>query len=104
VALGEDRLVIGAYEDMNRRDGVGAAYLFSTNGNLLTTFTNPMPSRPHFSASLTVVSGDKLLHQCLRFGMEGHGFFLLGVGVNQRERGSQKVLTHFPCRTVSLSL
>ena len=40
-AAGTDRVVIGApYDDTGAPD-TGAAYLFSVNGTLLTTFTNP---------------------------------------------------------------
>jgi len=45
-AVGNDRLLIGASwanENPDTWDVYGAAYLYSTNGTLLTTFTNPHP-------------------------------------------------------------
>ncbi len=43
-AVGSDRVLIGAYRDDTGATDAGAAYLFSTNGTLLTTFTNPTPA------------------------------------------------------------
>lgn len=43
-AVGADKVIIGAYGDGTGATGAGAAYLFSTNGTLLTTFTNPFPA------------------------------------------------------------
>lgn len=40
-AVGNDRVLIGAFLDDLGATNAGAAYLFSTNGMLLTTFTNP---------------------------------------------------------------
>jgi hypothetical protein len=40
-AVGTDRVLIGAYQD---NGGVGAAYLFSTNATLITTYVNPTPT------------------------------------------------------------
>jgi hypothetical protein len=42
--LGNDRLLIGAQYGDNTATNAGAAYLFNTNGTLLTTFTNPNPT------------------------------------------------------------
>jgi hypothetical protein len=44
VAVGDDRVIIGAPNDHNGTTFVGAAYLFNTNGTLLTTLTNPTPT------------------------------------------------------------
>ena len=43
-ALGSDRVLIGAISDDNTATNAGIAYLFHTNGTLLTTFTNPSPA------------------------------------------------------------
>jgi hypothetical protein len=61
-AVGTDRVLIGAdYGDMGATDA-GAAYLFNTNGALLTTFTNPMPATgDRFGSSLAVMGTDRVL-------------------------------------------
>jgi len=41
--LGSDRVLIGAPDAFRLVANEGIAYLFNTNGNLLTTFTNPVP-------------------------------------------------------------
>jgi hypothetical protein len=43
-AVGSDKVIIGASRDSLVTSEDGAAYLFSTNGTLLTTFTNPTPN------------------------------------------------------------
>jgi hypothetical protein len=43
-ALGTDRVLIGAPYETTGAGLTGAAYLFSTNGAVLTTFTDPMPA------------------------------------------------------------
>jgi hypothetical protein len=43
-ALGNDRVLIGARYDDTTATNAGAVYLFHTNGTLLTTFTNPIPT------------------------------------------------------------
>ena len=48
VALGSDRVLIGASRDVTGTTRAGAAYLFSTNGTLLTTFNNPTPVNDDF--------------------------------------------------------
>lgn len=60
-ALGDDRVLIGAqgYDSSIRNSG--AAFLFSTNGTLLTTITNPSPGDNLFGHSVAVVFNDKLL-------------------------------------------
>ncbi|HEY9173937.1 MAG TPA: hypothetical protein VI136_16780 [Verrucomicrobiae bacterium] len=47
-AVGTDRVLIGAFYDDTGAGNAGAAYLFSTNGMLLTTFTNPTPATEDF--------------------------------------------------------
>ena len=61
-AVGSDRVLIGAYQDDTGAPDAGAAYLFSTNGLLLTTFTNPTPaSGDYFGFSLAAVGSDRVL-------------------------------------------
>lgn len=61
-ALGSDRVLIGANGDDTGASDAGVAYLFNTNGVLLTTFTNPTPSvLDYFSWSLAAVGTDRVL-------------------------------------------
>jgi hypothetical protein len=62
MAVGSDRVLIGApYDDQGATDA-GAAYLFSTNGTLLTTFTNPTPAvGDWFGYSVAAVGDDRVL-------------------------------------------
>lgn len=62
-AVGSSRVLIGAFQD-----GTGApqngvpAYLFSTNGTLLNTITNPAPgSLDFFANSLAAVGSDRII-------------------------------------------
>src|ERR1035441_4455825 len=63
-AVGSERVLIGAY---NYTAGVplaqvGRAYLFGTNGTLLTTFTNPSPAITQgFGWSVAAVGNDRAL-------------------------------------------
>lgn len=60
--LGTDRVLIGAHLDDTGATDAGAAYLFSTNGTLLTTFTNPMPAYgDYFGAPVAALGTDRLL-------------------------------------------
>jgi hypothetical protein len=61
-AVGTDQVLIGApYDDTGASDA-GVAYLFSTNGALLTTFTNPTPAAvDHFGFSVAAVGTDRVL-------------------------------------------
>ena len=43
-AVGSDRVLIGSPYNNTGATGAGAAYLYNTNGALLTTFTNPFPA------------------------------------------------------------
>ncbi len=62
VAVGSDLVLIGAYLDDTGAVDAGAAYLFSTNGALLTTFTNPTPAAGyHFGGSVVAVGTDRVL-------------------------------------------
>jgi hypothetical protein len=61
-AVGSDRVLIGAYQDDTGANSAGAAYLFSANGALLTTFTNPTPaSDDWFGYSVATVGNDRVL-------------------------------------------
>lgn len=61
-AAGSDRVMIGAYGDSTSVSNAGAVYLFSTNGNLLTTFTNPSPAKwDYFGYSLAAVATGPVL-------------------------------------------
>jgi hypothetical protein len=61
-AMGGDRVLFGAPGYYGDPDNTGAAYLFSTNGTLLTTFTNPVPSfTDNFGAAVVTVGGDRVL-------------------------------------------
>jgi hypothetical protein len=61
-AVGTDRVLIGAWKDGTGATNAGAAYLFSTNGALLTTFTNPAPaSNEHFGIAVAAMGNDRVL-------------------------------------------
>ncbi len=61
-AVGTDKVLIAAHQDSLSAPQAGAAYLFSTNGTLLTTFTNPAPaSSDQFGSSVAAVGADKVL-------------------------------------------
>jgi len=61
-AVGNDRVLIGACYDDTGANNAGAAYLFSTNGTLLTTFTNPTPADgDYFGCSVAAVGNDRVL-------------------------------------------
>jgi hypothetical protein len=61
-AVGTDRVLIGARGDDTGGNNAGAAYLFSTSGPLLTTFTNPTPAADDsFGCSVAAVGSDRVL-------------------------------------------
>ena len=61
-AVGSDRVLIGAYADSTGASGAGAAYLFSTNGTLLTTITNPTPADGDlFGVSVAAMGSDRVV-------------------------------------------
>jgi len=61
-AVGTDRVLIGAEWDNTGAFHAGAAYLFRTNGALLTTFTNPTPAASeYFGQAVAVVGTDRVL-------------------------------------------
>jgi hypothetical protein len=61
-AVGPDKVLIGADGDDTGALDTGAAYLFTTNGTLVTVFTNPTPATADFFGySLAAVGNDKVL-------------------------------------------
>jgi hypothetical protein len=60
-AGGNDRVLIGAIGDDTGATDAGAVYLFSTNGTLLTTFTNPASAASGFGSSVAAVGTDRVL-------------------------------------------
>ncbi len=61
-AVGNGAVLIGAYGDDTGASGAGAAYLFNTNGTLLTTFTNPTPAAgDFFGDSVAALGKDRVL-------------------------------------------
>lgn len=61
-AVGRDRVLIGAYWDGSDLFRSGSAYLFSTNGTLLITFTNPTPAvADDFGWSVAAVGDSQVL-------------------------------------------
>ncbi|HYG24859.1 MAG TPA: tail fiber domain-containing protein [Verrucomicrobiae bacterium] len=61
-SMGNDRVLIGASDDDTGAGNAGAAYLFSVNGTLLTTFTNPAPAvNDYFGSAIAPVGSDRVL-------------------------------------------
>jgi hypothetical protein len=58
-ALGNSGVVIGAWLDNTGASHAGAAHLFSTNGRLITTFTNPTPAVDDHFGQLVVAFGSE---------------------------------------------
>jgi hypothetical protein len=60
--VGSDRVVVGApLADQGATDA-GIAYVFGTNGTLLTTLTNPTPAAgDSFGARVAVLGGDRIV-------------------------------------------
>jgi hypothetical protein len=62
VPVGNDRVLIGAHYDNTGASLAGSAYLFDTNGTLLTTFTNPVPAiMGYFGISADALGTDRVL-------------------------------------------
>ena len=62
VAVGDDRLLIGAHRDNAGASFAGAAYLFDTNGAVLAAFTNPTPAYAEwFGYSLAALGRDQVV-------------------------------------------
>jgi nitrate reductase NapE component len=72
--VGSDRVLIGARFDDTGATDSGAAYLFGTNGAVITTFTNPTPANNDlFGFSLAAVGSD---------------FVLIGTGISGAGTGA----------------
>lgn len=60
-AMGSHRILVGASDDLAGNQG-GAVYLFSEDGTLLTTFSNPQaPSASNFGRSVAALGPDRVL-------------------------------------------
>lgn len=61
-AVGSTRVLIGAFQDSTGDYQSGSAYLFSTNGTLLNTFTNPTPTfQDFFGSPVAALGNDRVL-------------------------------------------
>jgi hypothetical protein len=59
--LGNDRILVGAPYDGTTATNAGIAYLYHTNGTLLTTITNPYPSEGRFGSAITTLGSDRVV-------------------------------------------
>lgn len=74
-AFEPDKVLIGNSSDGTFTEYGGEAYLFHTNGVLLTTFTNPAPAyKRHFASSLVAIGSDRVL-----IGSGGNGAYLFST-------------------------
>lgn len=74
-----DKILIGApgYDYSVSAPNSGVAYLFSTNGTLLTTFTNPVPAYgDNFGITLTTISPEMVLISAPNFWIESGSAYL----------------------------
>lgn len=60
-SAGGRTVLVGAWQDDTGATNAGAAYLFSTNGTLLTTFTNPTPEAGDWFGQTVAFVGDDLV-------------------------------------------
>jgi formylglycine-generating enzyme required for sulfatase activity len=61
-SVGDNRLLVGAYANDTGAGNAGAAYLFDSSGNLLTTFPNPFPGvSDHFGCAVAGLDGNRVL-------------------------------------------
>jgi hypothetical protein len=68
-AVGSDRVLVGDPYANAGATGAGAAYLFRTNGALLTTFTNPVPvPSDNFGSAVAAVGSDFVLISAIAYG------------------------------------
>ncbi len=68
-AVGSDLVLIGAQDDNTGASAAGTAYLFRTNGTLLTTFTNPAPvAGDNFGTSVAAIGSDRVLISAIDYG------------------------------------
>jgi hypothetical protein len=62
VAVGTDRILVGAYGDDPLGSEAGSVYVYSTNGALLNTITNPAPAYGvAFGAQMALLGNDRLV-------------------------------------------
>src|SRR5262249_23728600 len=82
-AVGSDRVLIGArgaYPNNEVYTEEGAAYLYGTNGALLTMFSNPKPdSCFEFGSSVAAFSNDRVLISANSYGSGFGGAFLFNT-------------------------
>ena len=73
--VGNDKLIVGDRYASVTGNETGAAYLYSTNGTLLVTFTNPVPQQQeYFGYSVAGVGQDRVLvsaPQALAYSSDG---------------------------------
>lgn len=66
-ALGNDRVLIGARYDDTTATNAGAVYFFHTNGTLLATITNPIPTvifpyaDEQFGSAIATLGSDRIV-------------------------------------------
>jgi hypothetical protein len=61
-AAGENQLLVGAQFDQSGPSAAGAAFLFSADGQRITTFTNPAPAdRNEFGISVAVLGTNRVV-------------------------------------------
>lgn len=75
-AVGSERVLIGAPGDDTGAENAGAAYLFSTNGTLLMTFTNPVPKTGASFGEAVAIAGDNRVLIGARFAEHGGAAYL----------------------------
>jgi hypothetical protein len=72
--VGGDRVLIGAPQNNTGATQAGVAYLFNTNGALVSTFTNPVPVvGDNFGTSVAAVGNDRVLISAIDYGASGNG-------------------------------
>ena len=83
-AVGSDRVLVGAPYDNRGAAAAGSAYLFSTNGTLLTTFTNPIPALDdNFGTAVSAVGNGQVLISAIDYGgAKGNGGSAYLFGTN----------------------
>ena len=79
-AVGSDKVLISAVLDSTFATNAGAAYLFSTTGALLTTFTNPMPAQAlAFGITIAAAGNDRVLVTAVLTDITNRIVFLFGT-------------------------
>lgn len=78
-AMGSDRVIISARSDDTGAENAGVAYLYGTNGTLLTTFTNPIPKAGASFGEAIVVAGNNRVLIGARFADNGGAAYLFST-------------------------